>query len=158
MSSKIDVRSTEEIRKLGIEALAEALGPVDAVRFLQSFDLWRGDYTKERDQVLSLELNEIVLGIEKRRRREAAKDAWMDGRRKEDPPRLHNLPVLQFHRGTSVGFISWHPAGLAPAGACAGARGRAGMRWRMICATVTTKEREDMVCAAMVHAAGIGSQ
>lgn len=75
MSSKIDVRSTEEIRKLGIEALAEALGPVDAVRFLQSFDLGRGDYTKERDQVLSLELGEIVLGVEKKRRREASKDA-----------------------------------------------------------------------------------
>ena len=75
MSSKIDVRSTEEIRKLGIEALAEALAPVDAVRFLQSFDLGRGDYTKERDQVLSLELGETVLGVEKRRTRKAAKDA-----------------------------------------------------------------------------------
>jgi hypothetical protein len=75
MSSKIDVISTEEIRKLGIEALAEALGPVDAVRFLQSFDLGRGDYIKERDQVLSLELGEIVLGVEKKRRREASKDA-----------------------------------------------------------------------------------
>jgi len=69
------MRSTEEIRNLGIEASAEALGPVDAVRFLQSFDLGRGDYTKERDQVLGLELDEIVLGIEKKRKREAAKDA-----------------------------------------------------------------------------------
>jgi hypothetical protein len=60
-------RSTEEIRKLGIEALAEALGPVDVVRFLQGFDLGREDYTKERDRVLGLELGEIVLGIEKRR-------------------------------------------------------------------------------------------
>ena len=75
MSSKIDVRSTEEIRKRGIEALAEALGPVDAARFLQSFDLVRGDYTKERDQVLGLELNEIVLGIEKRRKLDAPKEA-----------------------------------------------------------------------------------
>jgi len=75
MFSKIDVRSAEGIRRRGIEALAEALGPVDAVRFLQSFDLVRGDYTKERDQVLGLELDEIVLGIEKKRKREAAKDA-----------------------------------------------------------------------------------
>ena len=75
MFSKIDVRRTEEIRKRGIEALAEALGPVDAVRFLRSFDLGRGDYTKERDQVLGLELDEIVLGIEKKRKREAAKEA-----------------------------------------------------------------------------------
>jgi hypothetical protein len=69
------MRSTEEIRKRGIEALAEALGPVDAVRFLQSFDLGRGVYTKERDQVLGLELDEIVLGIEKRRKLDAPKEA-----------------------------------------------------------------------------------
>ncbi len=68
MSSKIDVRSTEEIRKRGIEALAEALGPVDAVRFLQSFDLGRGDYTKERGHVLGLELDDIINEIKKRRK------------------------------------------------------------------------------------------
>ena len=67
MSSKTDVRSTEKIRKIGIEALAEALGPLDAVRFLQSFDLGRGDYTKERSHVLGLTLDEIFMGIEKRR-------------------------------------------------------------------------------------------
>ena len=67
MSSKTDVRSTEEIRRIGIEALAEALGPLDAVRFLQSFDLGRGDYTKERSHVLGLTLNEIFMGIEKRK-------------------------------------------------------------------------------------------
>jgi len=67
MSSKTDVRSTEEIRRIGIEALAEALGPLDAVRFLQSFDLGRGDYTKERSHVLGLTLDEIFLGIEKRK-------------------------------------------------------------------------------------------
>ena len=67
MSSKTDVRSKEEIRRIGIEALAEALGPLDAVRFLQSFDLGRGDYTKERSHVLGLTLDEIFLGIEKRK-------------------------------------------------------------------------------------------
>jgi hypothetical protein len=74
MSSKIDVRSTEEIRKRGIEALAEALGPVDAVRFLQSFDLGRGDYTKERTPVLDLELDEIIAEIKKRRKPEQAEE------------------------------------------------------------------------------------
>jgi hypothetical protein len=68
MSEKTTVRSAEEIRRRGLEALAEALGPVDAVRFLQSFDLGKGDYTKERAQVLDLELDEIVKGIEKRRK------------------------------------------------------------------------------------------
>jgi hypothetical protein len=68
MSSKTDVRSTEEIRRIGIEALAEALGPLDAVRFLQSFDLGRGDYAKERSHVLGLPLDEIFMGIEKRKK------------------------------------------------------------------------------------------
>jgi len=67
MSSKADFKSTEEIRRIGIEALAEALGPVDAVRFLQSFDLGRGDYTKERSNVLDLTLDEIFRGIERRK-------------------------------------------------------------------------------------------
>ena len=68
MSSKTDVRSTEEIRRLGIDVLAEALGPVDAVRFMQSFDLGRGDYTKERSHVLDLTLDEIFAGIEKKKK------------------------------------------------------------------------------------------
>ena len=67
MSSKADYKSTEEVRRIGLEALADALGPVDAVRFLQSFDLGRGDYTKERSQVLDLTLDEIFRGIEKRK-------------------------------------------------------------------------------------------
>jgi hypothetical protein len=65
----------QEIRRREIEALAEALGPVDAVRFLQSFDLGKGDYTKERAQVRDLELDEIVKRIEKRRKTGQAKDA-----------------------------------------------------------------------------------
>ncbi len=74
MHRKVDFKSNEEIRRRGIEALAEALGPVDAVRFLQSFDLGKGDYTKERSQVLDLELDERVKGIEKRRKLEHTQD------------------------------------------------------------------------------------
>ncbi len=37
-----------EIRKKGIEALNNALGPVGMVRFLHQFDSGAGDYTKER--------------------------------------------------------------------------------------------------------------
>lgn len=66
MSSKIEL-SNEEIRRRGIEALEQVLGPTDTVRFLQGFYLGRGDYTKERTKVLDLELDEIVRKIEKRR-------------------------------------------------------------------------------------------
>ena len=41
-----------EIRKKGLEALNNALGPVGMVRFLQQFESGSGDYTKERDQWL----------------------------------------------------------------------------------------------------------
>ena len=68
MSSKTDVKSINEIRKLGIDALSEALGPVDMARFLQSFDLGSGDYTKERARWLDQSLEEIVGGIKRRRK------------------------------------------------------------------------------------------
>lgn len=40
MSEKTKMRIAEKIRRRGLEALSEALGPVDAVRFLQSFRPW----------------------------------------------------------------------------------------------------------------------
>jgi len=60
--------SLNQIRKAGIEALSQTLGPVDMVRFLQQFDTGRGDYTKERDQWLGeMNIVDIVKGIEKER-------------------------------------------------------------------------------------------
>jgi hypothetical protein len=58
------------LRKLGIEALAKALGPVGMVRFLQQFDTGEGDYTKEREQWLKeLDIKTIADEIKKRRKR-----------------------------------------------------------------------------------------
>ncbi|MHA1150819.1 MAG: hypothetical protein ACTSR8_21575 [Promethearchaeota archaeon] len=37
-----------EIRKKGIEALSNALGPIGMVRFLHQFESGTGNYTKER--------------------------------------------------------------------------------------------------------------
>jgi hypothetical protein len=36
------------IRKLGIDALTEKLGPIGMVEFMRQFDSGYGDYTKER--------------------------------------------------------------------------------------------------------------
>jgi hypothetical protein len=44
--------SPMQIRQLGIEALAQALGPVGMVRFLQQFETGSGDYTQSRDELL----------------------------------------------------------------------------------------------------------
>ena len=61
------VRTLNEIRKRGIEALAKALGPIGMVRFIQSFDLGKGDYTKERFQWLEQDMDEIIDEIERKR-------------------------------------------------------------------------------------------
>ena len=38
----------DEIRREGLDALRERLGPVDMVRFLQQFETGHGDYARER--------------------------------------------------------------------------------------------------------------
>jgi hypothetical protein len=48
----IQTLSPSAVRKLGLEALAKALGPVGMVRFLQQFETGGGDYTKEREEWL----------------------------------------------------------------------------------------------------------
>lgn len=48
----VEKLSPATIRKLGLEALARALGPIGMVRFLQQFETGMGDYTKERAQWL----------------------------------------------------------------------------------------------------------
>ncbi|MBR8838223.1 MAG: hypothetical protein DSM106950_30540 [Stigonema ocellatum SAG 48.90 = DSM 106950] len=59
-----------EIRKRGLEALAQALGPVGMVRFLQQFGGNKGDYTQERDQLLEgITMNDIVAQIQENRER-----------------------------------------------------------------------------------------
>ena len=62
-----ETKTLNEIRKIGIDALAKALGPIGMVRFIQSFDLGSGDYTKERSQWLDQSIDEIVKEIEKKR-------------------------------------------------------------------------------------------
>lgn len=64
MKSKI--MSLDEIRKAGIEALAQTLGPIGMVRFLQQFDTGKGDYTEEREQWLGeMTIDDILKGIRK---------------------------------------------------------------------------------------------
>jgi hypothetical protein len=40
------------IRKAGIETLTKELGPVETAYFIRQFDMGKGDYTKERDELL----------------------------------------------------------------------------------------------------------
>jgi len=41
-----------ELRRRGFDALVEALGWVNAVRFIQQYEASREDYTRQRDQIL----------------------------------------------------------------------------------------------------------
>jgi hypothetical protein len=55
----INVNSLIEIRKTGLQALREALGPVGMVRFIQQYENGYGDYTKEKYQQPDLTVEEI---------------------------------------------------------------------------------------------------
>lgn len=41
-----------ELRRRGFEALVDAMGWVNAVRFLRQYEKGQGNYTRERDQIL----------------------------------------------------------------------------------------------------------
>lgn len=65
----MEAKTLNEIRKEGLDVLATALGPIEMVRFIQSFDLGKGDYTKKRFQWLDQSMEEIVREIEEKRMR-----------------------------------------------------------------------------------------
>jgi hypothetical protein len=59
MNTAINVNNLIEIRKTGLQALKEALGPVGMVRFIQQYENGSGDYTKEKYQQPDLTIEEI---------------------------------------------------------------------------------------------------
>ena len=44
-------RTLNEIRKAGLEALTEKLGPLGMIKFIQQYEIGSGDYTKERQSL-----------------------------------------------------------------------------------------------------------
>ncbi|MDR0785859.1 MAG: hypothetical protein LBE74_08290 [Treponema sp.] len=66
MTSQTMVKDMNTIRKLGIEALSEKLGPVGMVEFMRQFDSGYGDYTKNRHNWLDgLTIEDIINEIKK---------------------------------------------------------------------------------------------
>ena len=49
----VETMTLNQIRKEGLKALERHLGPDGMIRFLQQFEMGRGDYTKERHQWLN---------------------------------------------------------------------------------------------------------
>jgi hypothetical protein len=70
-------RTPEEIRSVGLKALAAALGPEGMMRFMLQFDRGQGDYTAERQAWADHTDLETLLGTTNRtpRRRRPAKGA-----------------------------------------------------------------------------------
>jgi hypothetical protein len=62
-------RTPNELRRAGFAALTKALGPVDAIRFLQQFDPGAGDYTAVRGALLgSPTVDELLRELRDRNR------------------------------------------------------------------------------------------
>ena len=63
-----------ELRRVGIDALVKALGPVGMARFLQQFDPGHGDYTAQRYAILgNPTVDELMDEVERRRESPSAK-------------------------------------------------------------------------------------
>jgi len=64
MRSNPITNTQQEVIRKGYKALIDSLGVVDTIRFIQYFNLGRGDYTKERHQWQDkTPLDEIVLSM-----------------------------------------------------------------------------------------------
>ncbi len=57
------VKSIQEIHKIGYLALVQALGPINAARYMRSCENGFGDYTKERKNLLSNDFERVVSDI-----------------------------------------------------------------------------------------------
>ena len=66
MNATLNVNNLLEIRKIGLQALKEALGPVGMVRFIQQYENGYGDYTKEKYQQPDLTVEEVDILLKNR--------------------------------------------------------------------------------------------
>lgn len=63
-----------ELRRVGLDALVKALGPIGMARFLQQFAPGHGDYSAERQVTLgNPTVDELVDELERRRGTRSAK-------------------------------------------------------------------------------------
>jgi hypothetical protein len=65
MNTTINVNNLIEVRKIGLQALKEALGPVGMVRFMQQYENGCGNYTKEKYQQPDVTVEEIDFILKK---------------------------------------------------------------------------------------------
>jgi hypothetical protein len=56
----INLNNPSEVRRRGLSALNEALGPAGAIIFLQQFESGSGDYTNEKYEEPDIPIGELV--------------------------------------------------------------------------------------------------
>lgn len=61
-----EIKTMNQIRNEGFEALLKALGPGDAIRYLNSYDQGTGDYTNEKYLQPDEDFETVVNRIRKR--------------------------------------------------------------------------------------------
>lgn len=59
----METKTLNEVRIKGFEVLIKHLGPVDTIRFIQSYSHGSGNYTKDRKQWLEKYFDSVVAGI-----------------------------------------------------------------------------------------------
>lgn len=64
---KKKVATLDQIRTEGLNLLADGLGPVKMIRFLQQFETGKGDYTRDRHKWLTNDLETLIKELEQRR-------------------------------------------------------------------------------------------
>ncbi len=69
----MEAKTLNEIRIKGFRVLVKNLGPADAIRFIQSYTLGSGDYTKERKQWLDKDFDTVIAGIKERRKKKTTR-------------------------------------------------------------------------------------
>ncbi|MEN6443075.1 MAG: hypothetical protein ABFC71_04905 [Methanoregula sp.] len=65
----MSARTLHQIQQEGLDVLVEKLGPDDAIRFLQIYETGRGDWTKDRKQILENDPDKIIKSIMARRKK-----------------------------------------------------------------------------------------
>jgi hypothetical protein len=67
---KTKTMTLDEVRTKGLRVLSRELGPYNYTRFLQQFEKGNGDYTKEREQLLSKwSVGDIKQALNSKRRK-----------------------------------------------------------------------------------------
>jgi hypothetical protein len=66
MNATVNLSSLIEIRRTGLEALKEVLGPVGMVKFIQQYENGYGDYTQEKYKQPNMAIEEIDSMLRKK--------------------------------------------------------------------------------------------